>query len=129
VRFEPTRRATGLRFYYVERFNLNTRVVSRRFTPLTNAYSKRLENYRAAVALWIAYYNFCRVHETLRYKPAMALSVTDHIWTIGELIQAALEPTETPSLPRPVQPATLRPGYLPFRPYVIQGGKMTKPRS
>ena len=44
-----------------------------------------MENHRAAVALWIAFYNFCRVHETLRCTPAMALGVADHIWTIGEL--------------------------------------------
>jgi hypothetical protein len=86
---------------YVERFNLSTRMASRRFTRLTNAYSKKLENHRAAVALWIAFYNFCRVHETLRCTRAMALGVTDHIWTIGELISAALEPSGVPPLPRP----------------------------
>jgi IS1 family transposase len=113
---------------YVERFNLSTRMASRRFTRLTNAYSKKLDNHRAAVALWIAFYNFCRVHEALRCTPAMALGVTDHIWSIGELIAAALEPSDVPPLPRPVQPTTLRPGYRPFRPIVIPGGKMSKPR-
>jgi hypothetical protein len=63
----------------------------RRFTRLTNAFSKKFENHVAAVALYVAHYNFCRVHETLRVTPAMQLAVTDHIWTIGELVDAALE--------------------------------------
>ena len=113
---------------YVERFNLSSRMQMRRFTRLTNGFSKKLESHAAAVALWVAFYNLCRVHETLRCTPAMALGVTDHIWTIAELLQAALEPSNVPPLPRPVQPTTLRPGHTPFRPRVIQGGKMTKPR-
>jgi hypothetical protein len=56
--------------------------------------------------------------------PAMALGVTDHIWTIAELVSAALEPSDVPPLPHPT-PTTLRPGYRPFRPYVIRGGKMS----
>jgi hypothetical protein len=99
----------------------------RRCTRLTNGFSKKLENYQAAVALWIAFYNLCRVHETLRYTPAMALGVTDHIWTIAELVQAALDPLDVPPLPRPAPKTTLRPGYRPFVPRVILGGKM-KPR-
>jgi len=61
----------------------------RRFTRLTNAFSKKLENHKAAVALYAMAFNFCRVHETLRVTPAMQLGVTDHIWTIGELVDAA----------------------------------------
>jgi hypothetical protein len=61
----------------------------RRFTRLTNAFSKKLENHVAAVALYVAHYNFCRVHETLRVTPAMQLGVTEHIWTISELVDAA----------------------------------------
>lgn len=99
---------------YVERFNLSSRMQMRRFTRLTNG-SKKLENHQAAVALWVAFYNLCRVHETLRYTPAMALGVTDHIWTIGELVKAALEPTDVPPLPRPTPETTLQPGYQPFR--------------
>jgi IS1 family transposase len=76
---------------YVERQNLTLRMQQRRFTRLTNAFSKKLENHVAAVALYVAHYNFCRVHETLRVTPAMQLGVTDHIWTIGELVDAALE--------------------------------------
>jgi hypothetical protein len=57
----------------------------RRFTRLTNGFSKKPENHRAAIALWTCFYNFCRVHETLRCTPAMALDVTDHIWTSRSL--------------------------------------------
>ena len=77
---------------YVERQNLTLRMQQRRFTRLTNAFSKKLENHAAAVALYVAHYNLCRVHEALRTTPAMALGVTDHIWTIGELIEAATGP-------------------------------------
>lgn len=65
-------------------------MAQRRFTRLTNAFSKKLENHYAAVALYAAHYNFCRVHEALRITPAMQLGVTDHIWTISELVDAAL---------------------------------------
>jgi len=74
---------------YVERFNLSSRMQMRRCTRLTNGFSKKLENHRAAVALWVSFYNLCRVHETLRCTPAMALGVTDHIWTIAELVEVA----------------------------------------
>ncbi|MCH7777701.1 MAG: transposase [Gemmatimonadetes bacterium] len=76
---------------YVERQNLTMRMQQRRFTRLTNGFSKKLENHRAAVSLYVAHYNLCRVHEALRITPAMALNVTDHIWEIGELVEAALE--------------------------------------
>lgn len=76
---------------YIERQNLTLRMQQRRFTRLTNAFSKKLENHVAAVALYVAHYNFCRVHETLRITPAMHLGVASHIWTIGELVDAALE--------------------------------------
>jgi hypothetical protein len=110
---------------YAERFNLSTRMQMRRFARLTNGFSKKLENHRAAVALWVAFYNFCRVHETLRMTPAMALGVTDHIWTIGELIAAALEPpTEVPPLPKEPE-TTLQPGTRRFRLIVGRGGKGT----
>jgi hypothetical protein len=75
---------------YVERQNLTLRMQQRRFTRLTNAISKKLENHEAAVALYAMAFNFCRVHETLRVTPAMQLGVTDHIWSIGELVDAAL---------------------------------------
>jgi hypothetical protein len=81
---------------YAERGNLSIRMACRRFMRLTNAFSKKLENHIAAVALYVAFYNFCRPHETLtpnakhQTTPAMALSLTDHVWSFGELIDAAL---------------------------------------
>jgi hypothetical protein len=62
------------------------RMAIRRFTRLTNAFSKKLPNLKAAVALHFAYYNFCRVHSSLRVTPAMEAGITDHIWTIAELL-------------------------------------------
>lgn len=94
----------------------------RRFTRLSNGFSKKLESHCAAVALWINFYNLCRVDETLRCTPAMALGVADHIWTIGELVQA-----DVPPLPDRTPQSTLRPGYQPLRLRVIPGGKITKP--
>ncbi len=89
---------------YVERFNLTTRMQMRRFTRLTNAFSKKLENHAAAIALHIAWYNLCRWHEALRCTPAMALGVTDHIWTLGELVEKALNaPVPPPIAPRGAQ--------------------------
>jgi IS1 family transposase len=64
---------------YVERQNLSLRMQQRRFTRLTNGFSKELENHKAAVSLYVAHYNLCRMHEALRVTPAMALGVTDHI--------------------------------------------------
>jgi len=71
---------------YVERQNLNMRMGIRRFTRLTNAFSKKFENHCHAVALYLAYYNFCRVHQTLRVTPAMEAGLADHAWTIEELV-------------------------------------------
>jgi IS1 family transposase len=75
---------------YVERQNLTMRMHMRRLTRLTNAFSKKAENFKAAVALHFGYYNFVRVHKTLRCTPAMAGGVTNHIWTVPELMEAAL---------------------------------------
>ncbi len=58
----------------------------RRFARLTNAYSKKRENLKAAVSLYMAWYNFCRVHQTLRVTPSMEAELTDHIWTVEELL-------------------------------------------
>lgn len=71
---------------YIERQNLTMRMHMRRLTRLTNAFSKKRENFKAAVALHFGYYNFVRSHKTLRMTPAMAGGVTDHAWTIEELI-------------------------------------------
>ena len=67
---------------YIERQNLTMRMHMRRLTRLTNGFSKKIENFEAAVALHFGYYNFVRVHKTLRCTPAMAGGVTDHIWTL-----------------------------------------------
>ena len=83
---------------YIERQNLSIRMASRRFTRLTNGFSKRADYHAAAVALCVAHYNFCRVHEALRVTPAVALDPTDHIWTIGELLTARL--AKAPMRPR-----------------------------
>jgi hypothetical protein len=71
---------------HVERNNLTMRIFLRRLTRLTLGFSKKLENLKHAVALHFAYYNFCRVHTSLRVTPAMEAGLTDHVWTIGELI-------------------------------------------
>jgi hypothetical protein len=85
---------------YVERSNLSLRMASRRFTRLTNGFSKKLENHAAAISLYVAHYNWCRVHEAHRTTPAVVLGIADHVWSIGELIETALAvtirgPTET----------------------------------
>jgi IS1 family transposase len=96
---------------YIERQNLSLRMASRRFTRLTNGFSKRADYHLAALGLYVAHHNFCRVHEALRITPAMALGLTDHIWTIGELVTACLE--NAPSRPKKV--------HRRFK--VIEGGK------
>ena len=58
----------------------------RRFTRLTNAFSKKVENHCAAVAFYFVYYNFGRVHQTLRVTPAMEAGLADHIWTVAEIV-------------------------------------------
>lgn len=106
---------------YAERGNLSIRMACRRFTRLTNGFSKKLENHIAAVALYVAFYNFCRVHETLtpnakhQTTPAMALGLTDHVWSFGELIDVALG--AVPPKPTPAAPDRRR----QFR--VIEGGR------
>jgi len=71
---------------YVERQNLTMRMSMRRFTRLTNGFSKKLENHGHAVALYFLHYNFCRVHKTLRITPAMEAGIADHVWTLEELL-------------------------------------------
>ena len=70
----------------VERQNLTMRMSMRRFTRLTNAFSKKMENLEAAVALHFMYYNFGRVHQTLRVTTAMEAGIADHVWTLEEII-------------------------------------------
>jgi hypothetical protein len=71
---------------YVERQSLTMRMSMRRFTRLTNGFSKKIDNHIAAVALYFMYYNFCRVHQTLRVTPAMEAGISDHAWNIEELV-------------------------------------------
>jgi IS1 family transposase len=71
---------------FVERQNLTLRMSNRRFTRLTNAFSKKLENHAHSVALHFMHYNFCRLHSTLRVTPAMEAGISDHVWSIEELI-------------------------------------------
>jgi hypothetical protein len=82
---DPERICTSI----VERQNLSVRMGVRRFTRLTKAFSKKWENHWAAVALWFAFYNFCRIHKTLRMTPAMAAGISDHVWSVRELLEAA----------------------------------------
>ena len=72
---------------YAERANLSMRMSMRRFTRLTNAFSKKLENHAAMVALYFMYYNFGRIHQTLRVTPAMEAGIADHVWDIEELVE------------------------------------------
>jgi len=72
---------------HIERQNLTMRMQIRRLTRLTNAFSKKLENHGCALALHFAWYNFCRVHRTIRVTPAMQAGIADHVWEIGELLK------------------------------------------
>lgn len=100
---------------YVERSNLSLRMACRRFTRLTNGFSKKLEQHAMAVSLYVAHYNLCRVHESIRTTPAVALGIADRVWTIGDLLDAALAT-------QPIDPIITAPDRRrAFR--VIEGGK------
>lgn len=71
---------------FVERQNLTMRMAMRRFTRLTNGFSKKAQNHQHAVALHFMHYNFCRVHKTLRVTPAMEAGLAQHVWSLEELI-------------------------------------------
>lgn len=81
---DPERICTSI----VERSNLSLRMGIRRFTRLTNAFSKKWENHWAAVILWFTFYNFCRIHRSLRMTPAMAAGISSHVWGVRELLEA-----------------------------------------
>ena len=74
---------------FAERNNLTLRMHMRRFTRLTNAFSKKVENHAHAVALHFMYYNFVRIHGSLRVTPAMAAGVTDRLWEIEDIVRLA----------------------------------------
>ena len=84
---------------YVERHNLTMRMAMRRFTRLTNAFSKTVVSLKAAVSLYFAHYNFVRIHRSTRTTPAMAAGVTDHVWDIDELLRCELDMGVTPCFP------------------------------
>jgi hypothetical protein len=76
-----------LREYIVRRApEFNNAHEHRRFTRLTNAFSKKIENHALSVALHYMHYNFCRIHKTLRFTPAMAAGVSDHLWSIDDIV-------------------------------------------
>ena len=72
---------------YVERQNLTMRMSMRRFTRLTNGFSKKIANHIAAIAIHYMHYNFCRIHQSLRVTPAMAVGVSDHVWDIDDVVR------------------------------------------
>jgi IS1 family transposase len=72
---------------YVERQNLTMRMSMRRFTRLTNGFSKKVENHEHMLAIYFLYYNFCRVHQTIRVTPAMEAGLASHVWTIEEMVK------------------------------------------
>ena len=90
---------------YVERQNLTIRMHMRRFTRLTNAFSKKVENHAHAVALHMMYYNFVRIHKTLRVTPAMAAGVADRLWEIADIANLVEEAEEAPKKRGPYKKA------------------------
>jgi IS1 family transposase len=74
---------------FVERQNLTLRMTNRRFTRLTNAFSKKVENHKHMMAIYTMNYNFCRIHQTLRVTPAMEAGIADHVWTLEEIAELA----------------------------------------
>jgi IS1 family transposase len=99
---------------FAERQNLTMRMHMRRFTRLTNAFSKKIENHTAAVALHTMFYNFVRVHQTLKISPAMAAGVTDRLWDVSDIVQV-LEDWEAQRVTEPsfdVEPNRIGDGYF-----------------
>ena len=82
---------------HVERMNLSIRMQNRRFTRLTNAFSKKLDNHIHALALYFAFYNFCRIHKTLRMSPAMAAGITDRLWSLEDIVTKIDEMAPAPA--------------------------------
>ena len=74
---------------YVERHNLTMRMGMRRFSRLTNGFSKKIDNHIAMVAIHAVYYNFARIHKTLRITPSMAAGLSDHVWSLEEIVMMA----------------------------------------
>jgi IS1 family transposase len=91
---------------YVERHNLSMRMGMRRFTRLTNGFSKKIQNHAAMVAIYAVHYNFARIHKTLRITPAMAAGLSDHVWTLEEIVTMADN-----YLPKPAKRGPYKKGY------------------
>lgn len=89
---------------YVERQNLTMRMSMRRFTRLTNAFSKKLDNHMHALALYFVHYNFCRMHKSLRMSPAMAAGVTDKLWSLEDVIAPMDAAAPAPAKRGPYKP-------------------------
>ena len=85
---------------YVERQNLTMRMHMRRFTRLTNGFSKKVENHMHMVALYTMFYNFCRIHKTLRVTPAMEAGLTDRVWDIEDILAITDERAPKPGRPK-----------------------------
>jgi IS1 family transposase len=79
---------------YAEKQNLTIRMHCRRLTRLTNAFSKKIENFKAAIGLHFGYYNLVKIHSTIRMTPAMALNITKNLWSIEDLVERALDESE-----------------------------------
>jgi IS1 family transposase len=82
---------------HVERMNLSIRMQNRRFTRLTNAFSKKLDNHIHALALYFCFYNFCRIHKSLRVTPAMAAGITDRLWSLEDIVAKIDERAPVPA--------------------------------
>jgi IS1 family transposase len=118
---DPNMRAASTS--HVERQNLTMRTQMKRFVRLTNGFSKKVRNLQAAIGLHFAHYNFCRVHETTRQTPAMAAGLTDHTWSMAELLTTALDHTPVPTVPTPAPPpAPTSPAPRP-RLRLVPGGR------
>lgn len=74
---------------YIERQNLTLRMMNRRFTRLTNAFSKKIENHKHSIALHFMHYNFCRIHKSLRVTPPMEAGISNHVWSLEQLADLA----------------------------------------
>ncbi len=88
---------------YVERSNLTVRMHNRRFTRLTNGFSKKLENHAYSVALFAMYYNFCKLHRTLRVTPAMEAGVSHRVWDVVDIVKLVEDAEPKPSKRGPYQ--------------------------
>jgi IS1 family transposase len=91
---------------YVERHNLSMRMGMRRFTRLTNGFSKKVQNHEAMVAIYAVHYNFARIHKTLRITPSMAAGLSDHVWSLEEIVMMADSSMPKPSKRGPYKKRT-----------------------